>query len=108
MELLPCAAMFLSDFDYKLPQALIAQYPLAERRDSRLLVVGDALADRQFADLPSLLHAGDLLVFNDTRVIRARLKGRKQTGGKVEVLAERVLSDSEMLAEVRASKPPQP
>ena len=100
--------MFLSDFDYKLPQALIAQYPLAKRRDSRLLVVGDALADRQFADLPSLLHAGDLLVFNDTRVIRARLKGRKQTGGKVEVFAERVLSDKEMLAQVRASKTPRP
>ena len=108
MELLPCAAMFLSDFDYELPQELIAQYPPAQRRDSRLLVVGDALVDRRFADLLSLLHAGDLLVFNDTRVIRARLKGRKQSGGKVEVLVERVLSKEEVLAQVRASKTPQP
>ena len=106
MELLPCAAMFLSDFDYKLPQELIAQYPPAERRSSRLLVVGESLADRQFADFPSLLHAGDLLVLNDTRVIRARLVGRKQTGGRVEVLVERVLSNKEVLAQVRASKTP--
>ena len=108
MELLPCAAMLLSDFDYELPQGLIAQFPPAKRRDSRLLVVGDVLADRQFADLLSLLHAGDLLVFNDTRVIRARLVGRKQTGGKVEVLVERLLSKYKVLAQVRASKTPRP
>lgn len=108
MELLPCAAMFLSDFDYDLPQSLIAQFPAEKRRDSRLLVVGDSLTDRQFADLPSLLRGGDLLVLNDTRVIRARLTGRKQTGGRVEVLVERVLSQQQVLAQVRASKTPQP
>jgi S-adenosylmethionine:tRNA ribosyltransferase-isomerase len=100
--------MFLSDFDYELPPDLIAQYPPARRRDSRLLVVGKSLEDRQFKDLPALLHDGDLLVFNDTRVIRARLHGRKQTGGQVEVLVERVLPASEILAQVRASKTPKP
>ncbi len=100
--------MFLSDFDYELPPDLIAQYPPARRRDSRLLVVGKSLEDRQFNDLPALLHDGDLLVFNDTRVIRARLHGRKQTGGQVEVLVERVLPASEILAQVRASKTPKP
>ena len=98
--------MFLSDFDYDLPHDLIAQYPPARRRDSRLLVVGNSLEDRQFKDLPALLHDGDLLVFNDTRVIRARLHGRKQTGGQVEILVERVLPASEILAQVRASKTP--
>ncbi len=100
--------MFLSDFDYELPPDLIAQYPAARRRDSRLLVVGKSLDDRQFRDLPALLNEGDLLVFNDTRVIRARLHGRKQTGGQVEVLVERVLPASEVLAQVRASKTPKP
>ena len=100
--------MFLSDFDYELPPDLIAQYPPARRRDSRLLVVGKSLDDRQFSDLPALLNEGDLLVFNDTRVIRARLHGRKQTGGRVEVLVERVLPASEILAQVRASKTPKP
>jgi len=100
--------MFLSDFDYELPTELIAQYPPARRRDSRLLVVGESLADRQFADLPALLHAGDLLVLNDTRVIRARLLGQKQTGGRVEILVERVLSETEVLAQLKASKTPKP
>jgi len=108
MELLPCAPMFLSDFDYELPPDLIAQYPPARRRDSRLLVVGKSLDDRQFRDLPALLNEGDLLVFNDTRVIRARLHGRKQTGGQVEILVERALPASEILAQVRASKTPKP
>jgi S-adenosylmethionine:tRNA ribosyltransferase-isomerase len=98
--------MLLSDFDYELPQELIAQYPPARRRDSRLLVVGEAIEDRQFSDLPALLCEGDLLVFNDTRVIRARLTGRKQTGGRVEILVERVLAATEMLAQLRASKTP--
>ena len=99
--------MFLSDFDYDLPDELIAKYPPANRRDSRLLVVGDSLADRQFADFPSMLGAGDLLVFNDTRVMRARLFGRKlKTGGRVEILVERVLAEREVLAQVRASKTP--
>lgn len=100
--------MFLCDFDYELPQELIAQYPPARRCDSRLLVVGESLADRQFADFPALLGAGDLLVFNDTRVIRARLLGKKKTGGRVEILVERVLSDRVVLAQVKASKTPKP
>ena len=100
--------MFLSDFDYDLPSELIAKYPPDNRRDSRLLVVGESLVDCQFTDFPSLLNAGDLLVVNDTRVVRARLSGRKQTGGRVEVLVERVLADKEILAQVRASKTPKP
>lgn len=100
--------MFLSDFDYELPQELIAQYPPDRRRDSRLLVVGESIDDRQFSDLPGLLRAGDLLVFNDTRVIRARLYGRKRSGGHVEILVERVLPAAEALAQVRASKTPRP
>jgi S-adenosylmethionine:tRNA ribosyltransferase-isomerase len=103
--------MRLSDFDYELPPDLIAQTPPATRGGSRLLCVDPApsgLVDRQFADLPSLLAPGDLLVFNDTRVIKARLFGRKATGGQVEVLVERVLSDHEALVHLRASKPPKP
>ena len=106
MELVPCAAMFLSEFDYELPQELIAKYPPDRRRDSRLLVVDKSLTDRQFTDFPSLLNAGDLLVFNDTRVIRARLFGRKKTGGRVEILVERALSEREVLAQVRVGKTP--
>lgn len=100
--------MQLSDYDYELPDELIARYPTAERRESRLLEVGDGLCDRQFADLPALLRRGDLLVFNDTRVIHARLRGRKETGGQCEVLIERVQSDDSALAQVRASKSPRP
>lgn len=98
----------LSDFDYDLPPELIAQHP-AERRDaSRLLHLdgNGALHDRQFTDLPSLLRAGDLLIFNDTRVIKARLRGRKASGGQVEVLVERILDPQHALAHVRASKSP--
>lgn len=100
--------MFLSDFDFELPDELIAQYPTPERGDSRLLVAGDTLEDRQFSNLVDYLDRGDLLVFNDTQVIRARLKGSKATGGKVEILVERVLTDTECLAQVRASKSPKP
>ena len=100
--------MRIADFDYSLPAELIAQYPTPERRASRLLEVGATLADRQFADLPALLRAGDLLVFNDTRVIHARLEARKATGGKAEVLIERVEEDARALAQVRASKSPKP
>jgi len=100
--------MRISDFDYSLPDELIAQYPTRERRASRLLEVGDSLIDRQFADLPSLLCPGDLLVFNDTRVIRARLHAQKETGGRAEVLIERVLGNGTVLAQVRASKSPKP
>ena len=85
MALLPCAPMLISDFDYELPPELIARYPAKDRRDSRLLVVDQDLADLGFADLPSLLRPDDLLVFNDTRVIKARLHGRKETGGRAEI-----------------------
>ncbi len=94
----------LSDFDFALPPELIAQTPIAERSASRLLVVHHGqFADRMFRDLPSLLDPRDLLVFNDTRVIRARLHGRKESGGKIEVLIERVLGPREALAQMRAS-----
>ena len=98
-----------SDFHYELPEALIAQAPLAERSASRLLVVpaGEgAFSDLQVCDLPGLLRAGDLLVFNDTRVIPARLFGHKDSGGRVEILIERLLPDEQARAQVRASKPP--
>ncbi len=108
MALLPCAPMFISDFNYELPDALIAQHPTNERRASRLLEVGDSPVDRQFSDLPTLLHAGDLLVFNDTRVIPARLAARKTSGGRVEILIERVQGEYNVLAHIRASKSPKP
>lgn len=101
--------MQLAEFDYTLPDELIARYPPAERRMSRLLVVdaGSAqLADRQFGDLPGYLHAGDLLVLNDTRVVPARLHGRKTSGGRVELLVERILSPQTALVQLRASKSP--
>lgn len=98
-----------SDFNFDLPRELIAQAPLAERAASRLLhVEGDVLGDQQFLELPGLLRAGDLLVFNNTRVIQARLRGQKQTGGQLEVLVERVLDERRVLAHVRASKSPRP
>jgi len=100
----------IAQFDYELPPELIAQHP-AERRDaSRLLHLDSAggLHDRQFTDLPSLLRPGDLLVFNDTRVIKARLRGRKDSGGQVEVLVERITDPQRALAHVRASKSPRP
>jgi S-adenosylmethionine:tRNA ribosyltransferase-isomerase len=97
----------LSDFDFALPPELIAQQPAAERSGSRLLDgTGAAAVDRVFRDLPSLLRAGDLLVFNDTRVIKARLLGAKATGGAVEALVERVLPNHEVLMHLRASKSP--
>ncbi|WP_280153564.1 tRNA preQ1(34) S-adenosylmethionine ribosyltransferase-isomerase QueA [Piscinibacter sp. XHJ-5] len=99
----------LADFDFQLPPELIAQQPAAERSASRLLDgTGDALADRVFRELPSLLAPGDLLVFNDTRVIKARLWGAKSSGGAVEALVERVLPEREVLAHLRASKSPKP
>ena len=103
------AGLSLSDFDFVLPPELIAQHPLPERTASRLLhVAGTARADRQFADLPQLLRAGDLLVFNNTRVIRARFFGHKASGGAVEVLIERIVSPQLALAMLRASKSPKP
>jgi len=98
-----------SDFQYDLPEELIAQAPLPERSASRLLLVppaGGELADLQVRDLPGLLQPGDLLVFNDTRVIPARLSGRKDSGGQVEILIERLLADACARAQVRASKSP--
>jgi S-adenosylmethionine:tRNA ribosyltransferase-isomerase len=112
--------MRLSDFDFELPAELIAQRPSTRRDASRLLVVrpraaapglepgsaAPALEDRRFADLPELLDARDLLVFNDTRVIRARLFGTKESGGRVEALIERVTAPHEAIAMLRVSKPP--
>ncbi len=104
---MPSMSMLLSDFDYELPDHLIAQYPPAERGKSRLLdTSGGQLQDRMFADLLSLLRPHDVLVFNDTKVIKARLFGQKTSGGKVEVLVERVIAVHEVLAHVRASKSP--
>ena len=108
MALIPCAPMFISDFDYELPDALIAQYPTDERRASRLLELGESLSDKQFSDLPQLLRSGDLLVFNDTRVIPARLRAHKDSGGRAEILIERIASEREALAHIRASKSPKP
>ena len=99
----------LSDFDFDLPPERIAQIPLAQRSASRLLQLdGDAIVDRQFGDIVDLLGPGDLLVMNDTRVLKARFFGVKQTGGNVEVLVERVLDSRTVLAQVRASKSPKP
>ena len=99
----------LTDFDFDLPPGLIAQHPAAERSAARLLDGRGALpVDRVFRDLPTLLDAGDLLVFNDTRVIKARLLGEKASGGVVEALIERVLPNNEVLAHLRASKAPRP
>ncbi len=103
--------MRVADFDYSLPPELIAQYPLAQRSASRLLTLDAArgdCADRHFAELPTLVNAGDLLVFNDTRVIPARVFGRKASGGRVEVLVERVLDGQRVLAHLRASIAPKP
>jgi S-adenosylmethionine:tRNA ribosyltransferase-isomerase len=102
-------ALTLADFDYALPQRLIAQAPLAERSASRLLnASAGPLRDLRITDLPSLLQPGDLLVMNDSRVMHARLQGVKASGGKVEVLVERIVGDAEVLAQVRASKSPKP
>lgn len=96
-------------FDFSLPPELIAQHPAAARTGSRMLhVCVQQLVDRKFADLPDLLKAGDLLVFNDTRVIKARFFGSKETGGQVEVLLERIVDATHAVAQVRASKSPKP
>jgi S-adenosylmethionine:tRNA ribosyltransferase-isomerase len=100
-----------SDFHFNLPGELIAQRPLAERSASRLLHVDKAsgsVQDQVFTDLSRILRAGDLLVFNNTRVIPARLHGHKRSGGKVEILIERITGDRQALAQIRASKSPKP
>jgi S-adenosylmethionine:tRNA ribosyltransferase-isomerase len=101
--------MKLTDFQFELPTELIAQFPSKERTASRLLSLGGnsgVLIDRQFIDFPELLRPDDLLVFNNTKVIPARLLGQKDSGGRVEVLVERVLNDHSVLAHVRSSKSP--
>ncbi|WP_101674607.1 tRNA preQ1(34) S-adenosylmethionine ribosyltransferase-isomerase QueA [Alloalcanivorax mobilis] len=101
--------MNVSDFDFDLPDELIARHPPQHRRDARLLALtGEGLAHRRFPDLAGYLRPGDLLVFNDTRVIPARLFGHKDSGGRVEVLVERLLGGQEALAHVRSSKSPKP
>ena len=100
-----------SDFHFELPSDLIAQQPLAQRSASRLLVVdavGDRIDDRHFAELPALLLEGDLLVFNDTRVLPARLFGHKESGGAVEILVERVTAAHTARAQLGVSKKPKP
>lgn len=104
--------MQLSDFNYDLPPELIAQHPLANRTDSRLLELNieggnvAQLLDRQFPDILKLIKPGDLLVFNDTKVIPARLHGKKETGGNVELLIERISGDKQAWVQIRASKVP--
>lgn len=100
----------LSLFDYELPPELIAQHPASQRAESRLLHLDPEgqCHDKHFASLPDLLQPGDLLVFNDTQVIKARLQGHKSSGGKVEVLIERVIDEYQALAHIRASKSPKP
>lgn len=99
----------LSDFDFELPPELVAQHPATERSGSRLLDgTAPAPVDRIFRELPSLLRAGDLLVFNDTKVVKARLFGEKTSGGKVELLVERVLPGNQVAAHMRVSKKPEP
>ena len=104
-------AMKIQDFDFDLPTELIAQFPVKQRASSRMLHLdgsSGALRDIMFADLPRYLRSGDVVIFNDTRVIKARLFGVKGSGGKVEVMVERVLDAHRVLAVVRASHAPKP
>ena len=101
--------MQTKDFDFYLPDSLIAQHPTKQRNASRLLHLDGntrQLQDKLFVDLPNFIHAGDLLVFNDTRVIKARLHGHKQSGGAIEMLIERILDTQHVLALIRASRAP--
>ena len=103
--------MQVSDFYFELPESLIARHPLSERRASRLLVLdgpSGAIKHQQFSDLLDYLRPEDLMIFNDTRVIPARLFGQKASGGKLEILVERVLDEFRVLAHVRSSKSPKP
>src|SRR5688500_5703648 len=104
---MPFTTYTLGDFDFSLPDGLIAQQPVPHRSASRLLDGRSSVpADRQFRELPSLLQTGDLLVCNDTRVIKARLFGEKPTGGALEALVERVLPEHRVIAQLRVSKAP--
>jgi len=106
--------MRLSDFNYNLPPELIAQHPLPDRSSSRLLVLHQnidqetIIEDKQFTDLLELLKPNDLLIFNDTKVIPARLFGKKESGGAVEVLLERIIDTNKAIVQIRASKSPKP
>jgi len=106
--------MQLSEFNYELPEELIAQFPLDSRTSSRLLDVNSIsssilqMDDLIFSDIVGLLNKGDLIIFNDTKVIPARVFGHKDSGGKVELLVERILSERTLLSQIRASKPAQP
>ncbi|MCL1091116.1 tRNA preQ1(34) S-adenosylmethionine ribosyltransferase-isomerase QueA [Shewanella profunda] len=101
--------MRVADFSFDLPDELIARYPMAQRNASRLLTLdgnSGALGDKQFTDLLAMINPGDLMVFNNTRVIPARMFGQKASGGKLEILVERMLDDKRILAHVRSSKSP--
>ena len=100
----------LDDYDYQLPEERIARYPLTDRSASRLLQLpaGGGLADRQIRDLPALLQPGDVLVLNDTRVMNARLRGRRESGGQVEVLVERIVQPDQALVHLKTSNKPRP
>jgi len=98
--------MKLSDFDFDLPNALIAQYPSEKRTDARLLVVQDDFINATFFQLTNFLKPKDLLILNDTKVIPARLFGRKESGGKVEILVERLINEFQALAMIKASRAP--
>ncbi len=103
--------MRVSDFEFELPERLIATHPAPSRTGSRLLCLegaSGALSDHRFAELARLVHAGDLLVLNDTKVLKARMFARKSTGGRVELLIERVLDPHRVLAHIRSSRPPKP
>ena len=100
-------SLTVDDFDFPLPPELIAQHPAPERSGSRLLhICGQQHVDRKFADLPTLLRAGDLLVFNDTKVIKARFFGVKETGGQIEIMLERIVDATHAICQIRASKAP--
>ncbi len=96
--------MKLSDFDYHLPEELIAKNPLSNRSDSRLLVVNEHLEDHNFSEIINYIDSGDLLIRNDTRVVKARIFGHKPSGGKVEVMLERIIDQQHFIAHVRTSK----
>ena len=100
--------MLVSEFDYDLPAELIAQHPAPERSASRLLHLSSSgsIEDLRMSDLPALVDRSDALVLNDTRVIKARLAGRKASGGRIELFVERIVGPREALALVRASHPP--